>query len=287
MDKSGANNNPLGKQSNYYNNYDKKLLFPILREEYRKQIKTPSIIGNDIWTAYEFSWLNLQGVPQLAILQIIVAADSKLITESKSLKLYLGGFAGEKFHSEAEVSVRILADLKEATQSDSVTVNLIRPTDWRLLCQIVEPVGECLDDKISSCSIFDYSPSLLKTSKMSPKKEILVYSNLFRSLCPVTSQPDWATVSIEAEGGYWDYEALGQYLVSFRNHNGFHEHCCETIMSDILESCRPEFLSVECKFTRRGGIDINPFRTTNGARRDSILKGHSPKIINLSRLARQ
>lgn len=279
--------NPLGKQSSYSNNYDKTLLFPINRQEYRSHISAKFESGHDSWTCFEFSWLSSTGVPEIGILQIVLPASSKNIVESKSLKLYLGGFSGERYSSVQELKQVLKRDLSEAIQSDSVAINLYPPREWRQLCRISEPPGENIDTLITECTTYDYSPNILKNRNLAPKNEVLVHSNLFRSLCPVTSQPDWATVIIEAEGGVWDYPSLGQYLVSFRNHNGFHEHCCETIMNDLLANCRPEFLAVECRFTRRGGIDINPMRTTDPLKRSALLKPYDPKVVNLNRFARQ
>lgn len=279
--------NPLGKQSSYSNNYDKTLLFPINRQEYRTRIGAKFESGYDSWTCFEFSWLSATGVPEIGIVQIVLPASSTNIVESKSLKLYLGGFSGERYSSLQELKQILKKDLSEAIQSECIAINLYSPKDWRQLCRISEPPGENIDTLITECNVYDYSPDILNNRNLAPKNEVLVNSNLFRSLCPVTSQPDWATIIIEAEGGVWDYPSLGQYLVSFRNHNGFHEHCCETIMHDLLANCRPEFLAVECRFTRRGGIDINPMRTTDPLKRSALLKPYDPKLVNLNRFARQ
>jgi 7-cyano-7-deazaguanine reductase len=282
-----SNQIPLGKKSEYSGNYDKTLLFPIPRSNYRANISTPSTFGEDVWNCFEFSWLNESGRPEIGILQLTVPAASLNIVESKSLKLYLGSFANERFNSITKIIEILKGDLSSLLHSDNINVRILSASEWSRVCRIVEPVGECIDKLIKECSHFDYNPKILSSAKLEPKSSIIVYSELFRSLCPVTNQPDWATVTIEAEGGNWNFEKLGEYLVSFRNHGGFHEHCCETIFSDLKEHCEPNYLAVQCRFTRRGGIDINPLRTSDPKRRDTVLKASSPKITDFSRFARQ
>jgi 7-cyano-7-deazaguanine reductase len=282
-----SNQIPLGKKSEYSSNYDKSLLFPIPRSQYRADIKIPSSYGEDIWNCFEFSWLNQEGKPEIGILQLIVPASSSNIVESKSLKLYLGSFANERFQSSQKIVETIKSDLVSLLGSDDIVAKIISTNEWSRTCRVVEPVGECIDNLIKGCTSFEYNPGLLTLGDLQSKESVLIYSELFRSLCPVTNQPDWATVIIEAEGGRWNYEKLGEYLVSFRNQGGFHEHCCETVFSDLKEHLQPSYLAVQCRFTRRGGIDINPYRTSDPKRRDTVLKLSDRRITDFTRFARQ
>jgi len=279
--------NPLGQESNYPTKYDPGLIFPIPREKYRADIKNPCSQGEDTWNCYEFSWLNSAGKPEVAIVQITLPARTPCIVESKSLKLYLGSFANERFKDLSTVLKTITKDLEAQLNSREIRITAISPADWIKSCLITKPQGDCIDYLIQESDCLQYDSGILLKSERKYQENTLIYSDLFRSLCPVTNQPDWATVLIEAEGGSWNYVSVLEYLISFRNKPSFHEHCCETIFCDLNEAFKPDFLTVQCKFTRRGGIDINPIRTSDARRRDSTLKLSSDKVLNYSRLARQ
>lgn len=256
--------NPLGQNVTYPTQYDSSLLFAIPRTKYRDSIKLPCATGYDVWNCFEISWLNQSGVPQVGIARISIPANSTSIVESKSLKLYLGSFVGERFGSPAKVKEVIEKDLNQILGTSEIYLSLLSPTEWSEKCTIIEPPGICLDKEIRSSSVYDYTPSLLSEGPKSTfSNQLIFHTNNFRSLCPVTNQPDWATIVVAIDGGEWNLENVGKYLISFRNHAGFHEHCSETIFSDLMEFCSPKNLSVQCFFTRRGGIDINPLRLSD------------------------
>ena len=261
---------PLGKVSSYADQYDPTLLFPIARAVKREEIgltdKLP-FMGADLWTAFELSWLNLRGKPQVALAHITVPCETRNIVESKSFKLYLNSFNNSRFADAAAVQALIRQDLSEAVwrgsdKSGTVGVKIILPEMFDR-----EPVHELdglsLDRLDIECTHNQPSPELLKAATHEgPVTEVLV-SNLLKSNCLVTGQPDWASVQISYSGPQIDQEGLLQYLVSFRNHNEFHEQCVERIFTDIWRQCRPSKLSVYARYTRRGGLDINPFRTSH------------------------
>lgn len=261
---------PLGKISSYADQYDPSLLFPIARAVKRDEMglrdKLP-FMGADLWTAFELSWLNLRGKPQVALAHITVPCETRNIIESKSFKLYLNSFNNSRFADAAAVQALIRQDLSEAVwrgsnQSGSVGVKIILPELFDR-----EPVHELdglsLDRLDIECTHTQPAPELLKaTTGEAPVSEVLV-SNLLKSNCLVTGQPDWASVQISYSGPQIDQEGLLQYLVSFRNHNEFHEQCVERIFTDIWRQCSPSKLSVYARYTRRGGLDINPFRTSH------------------------
>jgi 7-cyano-7-deazaguanine reductase len=261
---------PLGKVSSYADQYDPTLLFPIARAVKREEIgltdKLP-FMGADLWTAFELSWLNLRGKPQVALAHITVPCETRNIVESKSFKLYLNSFNNSRFADTAAVQALIRQDLSEAVwrgsnQSGSVGVKIILPEMFDR-----EPLHEfdglSLDRLDIECTHNQPAPELLKAATHEgPVAEVLV-SNLLKSNCLVTGQPDWASVQISYSGPQIDQEGLLQYLVSFRNHNEFHEQCVERIFTDIWRQCRPSKLSVYARYTRRGGLDINPFRTSH------------------------
>ena len=255
---------PLGKESSYPTSYAPSVLYPVLRAQYRARIaQRVDCEGSDVWNCFELSWLSQSGQPRVGIAQLEVPSSSAAIVESKSLKLYLGSLAAERYESCAQISAVVQSDLRSLLGSNDLTFVITEPAQWPAE-KIAPPPGESLDSRSVDCTQFDYAPSLLSSTAGSvPTGEFIVHSNLFRSLCPVTNQPDWATVIIAATGGRWDFDRVLQYLVSFRTHAGFHEHCCETIFSDLHNYCRPQKLYVECRFTRRGGIDINPWRSTS------------------------
>ena len=263
-------NSQLGKASAYVDHYDASLLFPIARAGKRAEIGvtgTPPFVGADLWTAFELSWLNQRGKPQLALAHIIVPSESPNIIESKSFKLYLNSFNNTRFADTADVQTCLRADLSEAAwrgaaQASSVGVKLVLPA---LFDQ--EPVRELdglsLDRLDVECTRYTPAPDLLRTDTQEPPVTEVLTSNLLKSNCLVTGQPDWGSVRISYSGPQIDQEGLLQYLVSFRNHNEFHEQCVERIFMDIWTHCQPIKLEVYARYTRRGGLDINPWRTSH------------------------
>ena len=261
---------PLGKTASYIDQYDPALLFPLPRAAKRQELglgERVPFFGADVWTAFEVSWLNPRGKPQLALAHITVPCETPNIIESKSFKLYLNSFNNTRFADAAEVLARLRADLSEAawrgaSSPASLGVRLLGPD---LFDQ--EPVRELdglsLDRLDIDCERYTPAPDLLRTTKgEAPVTETLV-SNLLKSNCLVTGQPDWGSVQIHYSGDAIDQEGLLQYLVSFRNHNEFHEQCVERIFMDIWQRCAPTRLTVYARYTRRGGLDINPFRTSH------------------------
>ncbi|NNU42154.1 NADPH-dependent 7-cyano-7-deazaguanine reductase QueF [Ramlibacter montanisoli] len=260
----------LGKPVRYADQYDASLLFPIARAAKREELGVsgpPPFFGADLWTAFELSWLNKRGKPQVAIAHFTVPCETPNIIESKSLKLYLGSYNGTVFASADEVRERLRADLSEAVwrgapAPSTIGVRLLLP---ELFDQ--EPVHELdglsLDRLDIECTHYTPAPELLRAAEgEQPVEEVLV-SNLLKSNCLVTGQPDWGSVQIRYTGAQIDQEGLLRYLVSFRNHNEFHEQCVERIFMDIWRRCRPSRLAVYARYTRRGGLDINPLRTSH------------------------
>ena len=260
----------LGKSSAYVDQYDASLLFPIARTGKRAELGltgAPPFLGADMWTAYELSWLNLRGKPQVALAHFTVPCESHNIVESKSLKLYLNSFNNSRFASADAVKERLRADLSEAVwrgadRAATIGVRIVPPELFDRE-PIYELDGLSLDRLDVECTRFTPAPELLKVlPDEAPVTEVLV-SNLLKSNCLVTGQPDWGSVQISYTGAAIDQEGLLQYLVSFRNHNEFHEQCVERIFMDIWTRCRPLKLAVYARYTRRGGLDINPFRTSS------------------------
>ena len=265
-----AEDSQLGKSSAYVDQYDASLLFPIARAGKRAELGlagAPPFLGADIWTAYELSWLNLRGKPQVALAHFTVPCESHNIVESKSLKLYLNSFNNSRFASLDAVKERLRADLSEAVWRGAgrmATIGIkIVPPELFDREPIYELDGLSLDRLDVECTRFTPAPELLKVlPDEAPVTEALV-SNLLKSNCLVTGQPDWGSVQISYTGAAIDQEGLLQYLVSFRNHSEFHEQCVERIFMDIWTRCRPLKLAVYARYTRRGGLDINPFRTSS------------------------
>jgi len=259
---SEAHLSPLGKAVAYQAEYDPSLLFPILRAGKRAEIgitDTTPFMGVDIWNAYELSWLNSRGKPRVALASFLVPADSPNIIESKSFKLYLNSFNQTRLESEDKLIARLSRDLSAAAGAN-VSVDLIGPERFEKQ-RIAELDGCCIDNLDIEVETYTPTPGLLCCDKNpSPVEEILV-SNLLKSNCLVTGQPDWASVQIQYVGQPINRESLLKYLISFRNHNEFHEQCVERIFMDILHSCKPMKLAVYARYTRRGGLDINPWRS--------------------------
>jgi len=260
----------LGRSVAYADQYDASLLYPMARLPKRQEIGVPATLpfmGADLWTAYELSWLNARGKPLVALAQITVPCETPNIVESKSLKLYLNSFSNTRFVDSAEVLASLRADLSEAAwrgsdQSGSVGIKLLNAEQFALQ-SVQELDGLSLDRLDIECDHFHPAPELLSAAlEEQPVSEVLT-SQLLKSNCPVTGQPDWASLQISYSGPQIDQEGLLQYIVSFRNHNDFHEQCVERIYLDIWTRCKPTKLSVYARYTRRGGLDINPFRTSH------------------------
>ena len=253
-----AGETPLGKQTEYADQYDPGLLFAIPRADSRDAMGLGNELpfnGCDIWTAWEITWLNDAGVPQVASAEILVPAYSPFLVESKSLKLYLGSFAMTRVASVTRLQEMIETDLNACTGSD-VELRLHLSGDDT---DIQEFAGTCIDEVDTQCDVYDVDPQLL-TSGGEQVAESL-HSHVLRSLCPVTNQPDLGSVMISYRGPRIDQASLLKYIVSFRQHNDFHEACVERMFLDIAERCSPEQLTVYARYQRRGGIDINPFRS--------------------------
>ncbi|ACC69561.1 NADPH-dependent 7-cyano-7-deazaguanine reductase QueF [Paraburkholderia phymatum] len=253
---------PLGKPSSYTEQYDASLLFPIARKNARDQIgigATLPFFGTDIWNAYELSWLNARGKPQIAIATFYVPADSPNIVESKSFKLYLGSFAQSSFDSIDVVRDTIKRDVSAACGS-SVSLHLYPPAEFSKL-GLEEFEGTSLDRLDLDAEVYQPDASILKAALDEAPVEETLFSNLLKSNCPVTGQPDWGSVQIHYVGPQIDHAALLRYIISYRNHTGFHEQCVEKIFLDVMKVCQPVKLAVYARYTRRGGLDINPFRT--------------------------
>lgn len=264
---------PLGKSTTYQSEYAPSLLFPIARESKRAEIGitgTLPFFGVDIWNAYELSWLNMRGKPQVAIASFTVPADSPNIIESKSFKLYLNSFNQSRFASPDAVADVLRTDLSDGF-GVSVQVKLILQDAFSTL-QMGELEGLLLDRLDIEVNEYTPNPALLKARHEEAIVEETLVSHLLKSNCLVTGQPDWGSVQIRYVGPQIDQEGLLKYLIGFRNHNEFHEQCVERIFMDISRECRPQKLSVYARYTRRGGLDINPWRTnfTTGQRPSNL-----------------
>lgn len=271
----------LGRQSAYIDQLDPSLLFPIPRAPKRAEIGLTGALpfmGADLWTAYELSWLNPRGKPQVALAHFTIPADTPHIIESKSFKLYLNSFNNTRFADAEAVKAQLRTDLTEALWRGSpvaaggaLGVRIIG-ADMFDREPIYELDGLSLDRLDVECTHYQPTPELLRLAPVAhededgeggeaPVSEVLT-SNLLKSNCLVTGQPDWGSVQISYTGSQIDHEGLLQYIVSFRNHNEFHEQCVERIFMDIWTRCKPTRLAVYARYTRRGGLDINPFRTS-------------------------
>lgn len=259
-----AEHSPLGKSSQYVSTYAPELLFPISRTtkwaELGLTAQTLPYQGVDIWNCYELSWLTASGKPVVAIGEFAIPAQSPNIIESKSFKLYLNSLNQTAFDSAEAVRAVMERDLSAAAGAP-VGVR-VRSLDEVAGEGVATLEGTCIDDLDLAVDSYDHPrPELLRCDDTRRVDEVL-YSHLLKSNCPVTGQPDWATVVLRYRGPRIDRVELLRYLVSFRDHAEFHEQCVERIFHDVLAHCRPASLSVEARYTRRGGLDINPWRAT-------------------------
>jgi 7-cyano-7-deazaguanine reductase len=260
-------NNPLGKNSAYIDNYDPTLLFPISRAESWKSVgierDSLPFFGEDIWNSYEISWLNDKGIPQVAMAEFRLPATSKFLIESKSFKLYLNSYNQTRFANKKAVEQRMVKDLSAA--AGGVVKVLILSLQHEFL---MEPKSVCIDDLDISMDKYELDPSVLQLAVGSEAGEFegLLVSHLLKSNCPVTGQPDWGSMYIEYKGARIDEKSLLTYLVSLRTHQDFHEQCVERTFWDIWTRCNPESLTVYARYVRRGGLDINPMRSSEESR---------------------
>lgn len=251
---------PLGKATVYIETYSPDLLFPISRTLGRNKLGLgPSLPfhGMDVWNGYEISWLGPKGKPEIALGEFSFPCTSPHVIESKSFKLYLNSLNQSRFASLEEVQKAIQKDLSDASES-SVTVKLFPLS--RLKTKSLEDFnGICLDTLDITTDVYETNKGFLVTRPNYVEETL--YSDLLKSNCLATGQPDWGSVLIRYAGPKIDHEGLLKYIISFRRHAGFHEHCVEEIFHNILTCCHPDKLSVYARYTRRGGLDINPFRS--------------------------
>ncbi|WP_255989451.1 NADPH-dependent 7-cyano-7-deazaguanine reductase QueF [Chitinolyticbacter albus] len=271
---STAQQSPLGKAVQYQAEYDASLLFPIPRQGKRDEIGvtgTLPFMGADIWNGYELSWLNPRGKPQVAIAVFEFPADSTNIVESKSFKLYLNSFNQTRLANADAVATLLRDDLSQAVGAP-VRVQLIEPDDFTGQ-RLMELEGYCIDNLDIEVDQYQPAPQLLRCDDAdAPVNEVLT-SNLLKSNCLVTGQPDWASMQIRYLGQPINRESLLRYLISFRQHNEFHEQCVERIFMDLMRACKPMKLAVYARYTRRGGLDINPYRSNFSGPPPANLRG--------------
>ncbi|MEW6992445.1 NADPH-dependent 7-cyano-7-deazaguanine reductase QueF [Colwelliaceae bacterium 6441] len=254
----------LGKTTQYISNYDSSLLQAVPRSLNREALKLSHdnlpFNGEDVWYGYELSWLNDKGKPVVAVAEFIFPCTSPNIVESKSFKLYLNSFNQSKFSSIKDVETIISNDIS-TTCGAQAKVTLFNVSSCPAL-DINNLSAHCIDDLDIEVSQYQLQPQLLSIEDNKTFVEEILVSHLLKSNCLITNQPDWASIYIRYSGDKINQEALLKYLVSFRQHNEFHEQCVERIFCDIQHFCQPKTLSVFARYTRRGGLDINPFRTT-------------------------
>lgn len=261
---TSPHNTELGQVSSYDPHYNPNRLYAIPRAGKRKEIgvdpQSLPFHGFDCWNHYEVSWLNEKGKPMVAIAEIVYGCDTPYLIESKSLKLYFNSFNNTTFKDHDEVQHTVEKDLASRLEG-AVSVRILSLNQKQL--SVIQPAftGECLDDLDVTCSVYSVEPTFLKVED--ERVEETLYSDLLKSNCLVTNQPDWGSVQIIYKGKKINREGLLKYLVSFRNHNEFHEQCIERIFVDIMHYCQPESLTVYGRYTRRGGLDINPYRSTS------------------------
>jgi len=256
---------PLGRKSSYRSDYAPELLYPIPRSGKRAELGLTEdrlpFVGEDLWNAYELSWLGPRGKPEVALAQFRVPVASPQLIESKSLKLYLNSFNQTRVEDLETLRITIARDLSQAAGTivavsiESLSQRPQRTTDY--------PQGICLDALDIEVDCYTPSPGLLRADTSHQVRNEQLYSHLLKSNCLVTGQPDWGMVVVRYSGAAIDRESLLRYVISFREHNEFHEQCVERIFTDIQRACAPQELAVWARYTRRGGLDINPFRASH------------------------
>ncbi|WP_036769002.1 NADPH-dependent 7-cyano-7-deazaguanine reductase QueF [Photorhabdus australis] len=253
----------LGKTTSYHDQYDANLLQAVPRSMNREPLNIfPDNLpfhGADIWTLYELSWLNSRGLPQVAVGHVSLNAASKNLIESKSFKLYLNSFNQTRFESWQTVEETLQRDLAACADGHvEVTLHHLNHFNNQPISSFT---GECIDNQDIDITEYNFNRDYLQGAAQGPLVEEVLVSHLLKSNCLITHQPDWGSVQIHYKGAKINQEALLRYLVSFRHHNEFHEQCVERIFNDLQQLCAPEKLSVYARYTRRGGLDINPWRT--------------------------
>ncbi len=267
----------LGQKTEYATQYQPSLLQPVPRSLNRDDLNLGADLpfqGCDIWTLYELSWLNSKGLPQVAIGEVAIPATSANLIESKSFKLYLNSFNQTRFDSWQAVEQALIQDLSNCA-GETVSVS-VKPVSAYTDEPIVTMQGECIDDQDIEIADYEFNPDYLKDAADSLEVSETLHSHLLKSNCLITNQPDWGSVEICYQGKQINREALLRYIVSFREHNEFHEQCVERIFTDIMTYCQPTQLTVYARYTRRGGLDINPYRSNQ-----------QPKPAHNHRMARQ
>ncbi len=252
----------LGKQVAVVDHYSPELLYPIPRQTAREELglgESLPFYGCDLWHAYELSWLDANGKPQARVGRFFVPAESPNLVESKSFKLYLNSLNNTRFASDDEVSALLAGDL-ECALGSAPRIELLPIRNAEFAGR--EPGGACLDELQLTCSGQERPDPALLACGDSIVEETL-YSHLLRSLCPVTGQPDWATLWLRYRGRAVDHASLLRYIVAFRRHQDFHEQCVERMFVDLSAVLQPEFLEIQAFYTRRGGLDINPYRSSD------------------------
>ncbi len=267
----------LGQKTEYATQYQPSLLQPVPRSLNRDDLNLGADLpfqGCDIWTLYELSWLNSKGLPQVAIGEVAIPATSANLIESKSFKLYLNSFNQTRFDSWQAVEQALIQDLSNCA-GETVSVS-VKPVSAYTDEPIVTMQSECIDDQDIEIADYQFNPDYLKDAAGSLEVSETLHSHLLKSNCLITNQPDWGSVEICYQGKQINREALLRYIVSFREHNEFHEQCVERIFTDIMTYCQPTQLTVYARYTRRGGLDINPYRSNQ-----------QPKPAHNHRMARQ
>lgn len=261
----------LGQSTSYPKTYAPDMLYPIPRALGRANLALPAdalSIGMDWWQVFEMSWLNLHGISQVAMARLAIPATSDYIVESKSLKLYFNSLNFTEFDNQQAVKAAVEKDLSACLKTD-VTLEIFEVNIANSL-PISAPQGDCIDNALDSSDkkiaiVSDVDPSSLTVAHQgaSDSQLQILHSHLLRSNCPVTNQPDWGTLEIQIDSQPIDQAGLLEYILSFRQHNGFHEQCVEQIFSDLTQAFAPKTLMVRAWYTRRGGIDINPCRVSD------------------------
>lgn len=264
-------NSPLGKETVYLAHYSPDQLFPISRAMQREKIGLKKsdplpFYGLDLWTGFELSWINPKGKPQVAMAEFVLPCTTQFLIESKSFKLYLNSFNQTVVESQDALKAILENDLSKAAQGPiSVTLKSLESFSQKNH----SPHGICLDDLEIETDVYSVQPAFLQTKE--GEVEEMLYSRLLKSNCLATGQPDWGSLFVHYSGPKIDHKGLLKYIISYRMHSGFHEDCVEQIYCDMMERCRPKHLSVCARYTRRGGLDINPFRSNKNEMPNWIL----------------